>query len=62
MALTDTDIKYLLLYFEQNYGLTSEKKMLATLSIVVNENCYHLMRDVLNRLVWDGMPRIAYGK
>ncbi len=25
-ALTDTDIKYLLLYFEENYGLTSEKK------------------------------------
>ncbi len=25
-ALTDTDVKYLLLYFEQNYGLTSEKK------------------------------------
>ena len=28
-ALTDTDVKYLLLYFEQNYGLTSEKKMLS---------------------------------
>ena len=25
-ALTDTDVKYLLLYFEQTYGLTSEKK------------------------------------
>ena len=25
-ALTDTDVKYLLLYFEQNYELTSEKK------------------------------------
>ncbi len=33
-ALTDTDVKYLLLYFEQNYGLTSEKKMTAALSIV----------------------------
>ena len=30
-ALTDTDVKYLLLYFEQNYGLTSEKKMTAAL-------------------------------
>ena len=28
-ALTDTDVKYLLLYFEQTYGLTSEKKMTA---------------------------------
>ena len=53
-ALTDTDVKYLLLYFEQNYGLTSEKKMTAALSIVANENCYHPIQDVLNGLVWDG--------
>ena len=51
-ALTDTDVKYLLLYFEQNYGLTSEKKMTAALSIVANENCYHPIQDVLNGLVW----------
>ena len=47
-----------LLYFEQNYGLTSEKKMTAALSIVANENCYHPIQDVLNGLVWDGTPRI----
>ena len=57
-ALTDTDVKYLLLYFEQNYGLTSEKKMTTALSIVANENCYHPIQDVLNSLVWDGTPRI----
>ena len=56
-ALTDTDVKYLLLYFEQNYGLTSEKKLMAALSIVANENCYHPIQDVLNSLVWDGKPR-----
>lgn len=50
-ALTDTDVKYLLLYFEQNYGLTSEKKMTAALSIVANENCYHPIQDVLNGLI-----------
>ena len=57
-ALTDTDVKYLLLYFEQNYGLTSEKKLMAALSIVANENCYHPIQDVLNSLEWDGKPRI----
>ena len=57
-ALTDTDVKYLLLYFEQNYGLTSEKKLMAALSIVANENCYHPIQDVLNSLIWDGIPRI----
>lgn len=58
-ALTDTDVKYLLLYFEQNYGLTSEKKLMTALSIVANENCYHPIQDVLNSLVWDGIPRIC---
>ena len=57
-ALTDTDVKYLLLYFEQNYGLTSEKKLMAALSIVANENCYHPIQNVLNSLEWDGIPRI----
>ena len=58
-ALTDTDVKYLLLYFEQNYGLTSEKKMTAALSIVANENCYHPIQDVLNGLVWTRRPASA---
>ena len=57
-SLTDIDVKYLLLYFEQNYCLTSEKKLLAALTIVANENCYHPIRDVLNSLEWDGQPRI----
>ena len=57
-ALTDTDVKYLLLYFERNYELTSEKKITAALSIVANENCYHPIQDALNSLVWDGTPRI----
>ena len=57
-ALTDTDINYLLLYFEQNYGLTSEKKLRSALSIVANENAYHPIREVLNSLAWDGIPRI----
>ena len=56
IALTDTDVKYLLLYFERNYELTSEKKITAALSIVANENCYHPIQDVLNSLVWDGTP------
>ena len=49
-ALTDTDVKYLLLYFEQNYGLTSEKKMTAALSIVANENCYGYRKSADGRM------------
>lgn len=57
-ALTDTDMKYLLLYFEENYGLTSEKKIQNALAIVANENCYHPVRDCLDGLAWDGTQRI----
>ena len=59
-ALTDTDIKYLLLYFEENYGLTSEKKIQNALAIVADENCYHPIKDCLNGLVWDKTPRIRF--
>lgn len=57
-AITDTDWKYLLLYFEKNYCLTNEKKLQAALSITANENSYHPIRDALNALHWDGEPRI----
>ena len=47
-ALTDTDMKYLLLYLEETYGLTSEKKIETAIGIVANENKYHPIRDFLN--------------
>ena len=53
-ALTDTDMKYLLLYLEETYGLTSEKKIETAIGIVANENKYHPIRDFLNSLAWDG--------
>ena len=59
-ALTDTDVKYLLLYFEQNYELTSEKKIETAIGIVANENKYHPIRDFLNSLAWDGTERIRF--
>ena len=59
-ALTDTDMKYLLLYLEENYGLTSEKKIENAIGIVANENKYHPIRDCLNNLEWDGTERIRY--
>ena len=37
-AITDTDMNYLLLYLEETYGLTSEKKITAAIGIVANEN------------------------
>ena len=59
-TLTDMDMNYLLLYLEETYGLTNEKKVLNALRIVANENRYHPIRVFLNRLRWDGTERIKY--
>ena len=60
ITLTDMDMNYLLLYLEENYGLTSEKKVQSAIKIVANENRYHPVRDYLNSLQWDGTERIRY--
>ena len=57
-ALTDTDMKYLRLYFEENYGITSSPKIEDALAIIANENRYHPIQDCLASLVWDKVPRI----
>ena len=59
-TMTDVDIKYLLLYFEQNYGLTVEKKIEDAVKVIANENRYHPVCDFLNSLVWDGTERIRF--
>ena len=59
-TLTDVDIKYLLLYLEENYGLTIEKKIQDAVMVIANENRYHPVRDFLNSLQWDGTERIRY--
>ncbi len=45
-ALNDTDMKYLLLYLEETYGLTNEKKIDNPIGIVANENKYHPIRTI----------------
>ena len=58
-TLTDVDIKYLLLYFEENYGLTIEKKIQDAVMVIANENRYHPVRDYIESLpAWDGVPRV----
>ena len=56
--MTDTDMKYIRLYLEKTYGLTSEKKIQDAADLAANENSYHPVRDYLNGLTWDGTQRI----
>ena len=59
-TLNDTDLNYLMLYLEDQYTLTSEKKIQKAISIVADCNKYHPIRDYLNSLEWDGTERIRY--
>ena len=58
--LTDVDLKFLVLYMEQHYGLSNEKKIDDAIKVVANENRYHPVQDYLNALQWDKVERIRY--
>ncbi len=59
-SMTDTDMKYIRLYLEETYGLTSEKKIADAVELAAHQNSYHPVRDYLNSLVWDGTERIRF--
>ena len=59
-SMTDTDMKYIRLYLEENYDLTSEKKIIDAADLAAHQNSYHPVRDFLNILTWDGTERIRY--
>lgn len=55
----DTSDAYFASYLEgYRLGGFSDKKIAKALTIVAHENSYHPVRDYLNTLVWDGIPRI----
>ena len=58
--MTDTDMKYIRLYLEETYGLTSEKKIQDAADLAANQNSYHPVREYLNSLTWDGTERIRF--
>ena len=59
-SMTDTDMKYIRLYLEENYDLTSEKKIMDAADLAAHQSSYHPVRDYLNSLTWDGTERIRY--
>ena len=54
----DQDLPHVLLHFEQYYGIRSEKCVQNAFRIVASKHSFHPIRDYLNRLVWDGVPRV----
>ncbi len=60
LLFCDDDLPFILMLFEKHYGIMSEKKVLNSIRIVANKNGFHPIRDHLNALTWDGVPRIRY--
>lgn len=57
-GLTDTDVYHIHWYLEKNYGLKNDRNINKAMNIVASENRYHPIRDYLEKLKWDGQPRI----
>ena len=56
---SDTDLACAKLYFERCYGIWSPTKFKdALLAVTSAERLYHPVRDYLESLVWDGVPRL----
>ena len=58
-SINDDDIDNLCMYFESNYGLMNDNRMLRAINVVATENGYHPVKDYLEKLVWDGKSRIG---
>ena len=56
--LNDTDMAYITLYIEENYGISNSNVIEKAIQIIANENRYHPIKDLLNDLVWDGTNRL----
>ena len=54
----DEDLPHVLLHFEQYYGIRSEKSVQNALRVVASKHSFHPVRDYLQGLNWDGVPRI----
>lgn len=56
--MTDVDESYLRLYFEEKYGFDARAVLTDALNITEHKNSFHPVRDYLNSLKWDGVPRL----
>lgn len=58
--LDDQDLPHVLLYFEQYYGIRSEKSIKNAFRVVASRHSHHPIREHLRSLTWDGVPRVRF--
>lgn len=56
--MSDTDESFLRLHFEEKYAFDARAVLSDALNIVEHKNAFHPVRDYLNSLEWDGVPRL----
>lgn len=57
-VLSDIDDAGLRHYLERAYNITGREKVYDALSLHVHANAFNEIKDYLNSLVWDGVPRL----
>lgn len=57
-VLTDMDEYQIQWYFERIYELSSERNINKAIRMIASENKYHPVKQYLEQLHWDGVPRI----
>lgn len=55
---TDGDDANLRVWLEERYDITGKEKISDALTAVLTKNSYHPIRDYLNSLKWDNVPRL----
>ena len=58
-SITDNDEYQIFWYFEKKYEIFNERKIKQAISMVAEENKYHPIKEYLESLVWDGVPRMV---
>lgn len=57
-TISDADMAGLRSYFESVYGMYAPQKLDDAFTLELRANSYHPVKDYLNSLVWDGVPRL----
>lgn len=57
---SESDDAGLRLYIEKLYGITGKDRIQDALSVYLEQNKIHVVRDYLESLVWDGVPRLEH--
>ena len=55
---SDDDVAQLRIYLEAFFGKIAKNDILDAVAACASDQAYHPVRDYLNRLTWDGVPRL----